>query len=66
MAEVRAGWQSCSDPVQPQDVIVGELSENIDSMHSASNKAKWILLYACVSSVLWLLELECARQMKRQ
>lgn len=40
MAEVRAGWQSCSDPVQPQDVIVGELSENIDSMHSASNKAK--------------------------
>ncbi len=45
----RIGRQSCSDAVQPQGVTVTELSENIYSMHRASNKAKLILHDASVS-----------------
>lgn len=37
------GRQPCSEAVRPQGVTVTELYENIDSMHSASNKAKLIL-----------------------
>lgn len=44
----RIGRQSYSDAVQPQGVTVTELSENISSMHSASNKAKLILHDASV------------------
>lgn len=50
--QVQAGRQNCSDPVQPQDVIVGELSENIDRVHNVSNKAKRIVQDACISLVL--------------
>ena len=42
------GRQPCSEAVRPQGVTVTELYENIDSMHSASNKAKLILHDASV------------------